>query len=256
MLEPPLSPGARIVDYAFIGNCITAALVSRDGSIDWLCWPRFDSSACFAALLGNREHGCWRLAPKDAARAIRKYHHGTLILITRYDTDGGSIEVTEFMPLGLAASHVVRLIRGISGSVTMSSELVLRFEYGSAVPWVEALEDGTIRAICGPEMVLLRSPVPHHGEDHATVAEFTVHAGDCIPLVLSYCPSHQALGPWLDAQKALQETEAAWRAWSDRCAPAGRLTEVVKQSLLVLKGLNYAPTGGIVAAATTSLPEQ
>ncbi len=256
MSEPPPSSCARLEDYAFIGNCITAALVSRDGAIDWLCWPRFDSSACFAALLGNPEHGCWRLAPKGAVRVSRKYNDGTLVLITRFDNANGSVELTEFMPLGLATSHVVRMVRGISGSVTMGSEVVLRFEYGSAVPWVEALEDGTIRAICGPEMVLLRSPVPHRGEDHTTVAEFTVHAGDCIPFVLSYYPSHQALDPWLDAQEALRNTETAWRAWSDRCAPAGRLTDVVKQSLLVLKGLTYAPTGGIVAAPTTSLPEQ
>jgi GH15 family glucan-1,4-alpha-glucosidase len=256
MFEPPPLSCVRLEDYAFIGNCITAALVSRDGSIDWLCWPRFDSSACFAALLGNREHGRWRLAPKEPARVSRKYRDGTLILITRFDTAGGSVELTDFMPFGTTTSHIVRLVRGISGSVSLSSEMALRFEYGSAVPWVEALDDGTIRAICGPEMVLLRSPVAHRGEDHTTVAEFTVSAGDCVPLVLSYCPSHQAPGPWLDAEKELQETEAAWRAWSDRCAPAGRLTEVVKQSLLVLKGLTYAPTGGIVAAPTTSLPEQ
>jgi GH15 family glucan-1,4-alpha-glucosidase len=256
MFEPPSSSCVRLEDYAFIGNCITAALVSRNGSIDWLCLPRFDSSACFAALLGNHEHGRWRLAPRDPARVSRKYRDGTLILVTRLDTAGGSVELTEFMPLGLPTSHVVRVVHGISGCVTMSSEMALRFEYGSAVPWVEALGDGTIRAICGPEMVLLRSPMPHRGEDHTTVAEFTVSAGDCIPLVLSYGSSHEAPGPWLDAQKAQQDTEAAWRAWSDRCTPAGRLTDVVKHSLLVLKGLTYAPTGGIVAAPTTSLPEQ
>ena len=256
MFEPPSSSCVRLEDYAFIGNCITAALVSRDGSIDWLCLPRFDSSACFAALLGNHEHGRWRLAPRDPARVSRKYRDGTLILVTRLDTAGGSVELTEFMPLGLPTSHVVRVVHGISGCVTMSSEMALRFEYGSAVPWVEALGDGTIRAICGPEMVLLRSPMPHRGEDHTTVAEFTVSAGDCIPLVLSYGSSHEAPGPWLDAQKAQRDTEAAWRAWSDRCTPAGRLTDVVKHSLLVLKGLTYAPTGGIVAAPTTSLPEQ
>src|SRR3954452_7604774 len=141
MFEPPLLRSVRLEDYAFIGDCITAALVSRDGSIDWLCWPRFDSGACLAALLGNREHGRWRLAPKDAARVSRTYRDGTLVLVTRFDTAGGSVELTEFMPLGHATSHVVRLVRGISGSVTMSSELALRFEYGSAVPWVESLED-------------------------------------------------------------------------------------------------------------------
>jgi GH15 family glucan-1,4-alpha-glucosidase len=245
-----------VEDYAFIGDCITAALVARDGSLDWLCWPRFDSSACFAALLGNSDHGRWRLAPKAAARVSRRYRNGTLVLTTRFETAEGSVELTDFMPLNLPTSHVVRLVHGISGRVTMGSELVLRFEHGSAVPWVETLDDGSIRAICGPEMVMLRSPVRHRGEDHTTVAEFTVCAGDRVPMVLSHCPSHHALGAWVDAERALQDTEAAWREWSDRCAPAGRLTDVLKQSLLVLKGLTYAPTGGIVAAPTTSLPEQ
>ncbi len=256
MPEPSSPTRARLEDYAFIGDCTTAALIDRSGSIDWLCWPRFDSSACFAALLGDAAHGRWRLAPEGEARITRRYHDGTLILATRFDTAEGSVEVIDFMPLGRAESHVVRLARGLSGSVTMTSELVLRFEYGSIVPWVERLDDGTIRAICGPEMVLLRSPVPHHGEDRTTVATFTIRAGDTIPFVLSYCPSHQGLGEKLDAAQALHDTEAAWRAWSDRCAPAGQLTDVVKHSLLVLKGLTYAPTGGIVAAPTTSLPEQ
>ena len=166
------------------------------------------------------------------------------------------MELVDFMPFGLEGSHIIRLLHGISGRVTVSSKLVLRFGYGSAVPWVEKLEDGTIRAICGPEMVLLRSPVPHHGEDRTITAEFTVQAGDTIPLMLSYCPSHHELGHWPEAEQMLHETGAAWRAWSSRCAPAGRYSEVVKQSLLVLKGLTYKPTGGIVAAATTSLPEQ
>jgi GH15 family glucan-1,4-alpha-glucosidase len=247
---------ARLEEYAFIGDCITAALVSRDGSIDWLCWPRFDSSACFAGLLGNDDHGHWRIAPKAPSRSVRGYRDGTLILTTRFDTAEGSVELIDFMPLGTPTSHVVRMLRGLSGCVTMVAELMLRFEYGSAVPWVETLDDGSVRAICGPEMVLLRSPVKHHGQDHTTVAEFTVREGDSIPMVLSYCSSHEQLGPALDAESALHATETAWREWSDRCAPAGRLTDVVKQSLLVLKGLTYAPTGGIVAAPTTSLPEQ
>jgi len=177
------------------------------------------------------------VAPKDEACVSRQYRHGTLILVTRFDTAGGSVELTDLMPLGLATSHVVRLVHGTSGSVTISSEMAQRFEYGSAVPWVEALDDGTIRAICGPEMVLLCSPVRHHGEDHTTVADFTVRAGDCIPFVLSYCPSHQPLGPWLDPQKALQDTEAAWRAWSDRCAPWLRDATF---TLLALGGAGYA----------------
>jgi GH15 family glucan-1,4-alpha-glucosidase len=256
MPEPPLLRHVPIEDYAFIGDCTTAALVSREGSIDWLCWPRFDSSACLAALLGSADHGRWKVAPKGAASVSRRYSDGTLVLVTRFDLAEGAVELVDFMPMGGVGSHVVRLARGISGSVTMVSELALRFEYGSAVPWVEALEDQTIRAICGPEMVTLRSRVPHRGEDHTTVAEFTVRAGDTIPLVLSYYSSHEKLGPWTDAEEALRQTEAAWRAWSDRCGPAGRLRNVVKHSLVVLKGLTYTATGGIVAAPTTSLPEQ
>lgn len=256
MSEPPSLRHAPIENYAFIGDCTTAALVGRDGSIDWLCWPRFDSSACFAALLGSAEHGRWRLTPTGSASVSRRYRDGTLILTTCFETVTGTVELIDFMPLECSTSHVVRLLRGVSGSVQMRSELALRFEYGSALPWVEALEDQSIRAICGPEMVVLRSPIRHHGEDHTTVAEFTIHAGDSIALMLSCHPSHEKAGPWLDAEKALRETESAWRSWSDRCAPAGRLTEVVKQSLVVLKGLTYAPTGGIVAAPTTSLPEQ
>ena len=256
MSEPPTQRRARIEDYAFIGDCTTAALIGRDGSIDWLCWPRFDSSACFAALLGSPENGRWRIAPEGAASVSRRYRDGTLILTTRFDAAEGCVELIDFMPLEGTTSQVVRLLRGIAGSVPMRCELALRFEYGSAVPWVETLDDHSVRAICGPEMAMLRSPVRHRGEDHTTVAEFTVNAGDSIPFVLSYHPSHQAPGPAMDAEQALRQTEAAWRTWSDRCAPAGRLTEVLKHSLVVLKGLTYAPTGGIIAAPTTSLPEQ
>src|ERR1700746_171930 len=154
-----------IEDYAFIGDCTTAALVSRDGSIDWLCWPRFDSSACFAALLGSPDHGTWRLSPRGEASVSRRYRDGTLILTTRFDLAEGSVELIDFMPLEGDASQVVRLLRGIAGSVPMRCELALRFEYGSAVPWVETLDDHSVRAICGPEMAVLRSPVPHRGED-------------------------------------------------------------------------------------------
>lgn len=252
--SPP--PRVRLEDYAFIGDCHTAALVGRDGSIDWLCWPRFDSSACFASLLGNSDHGHWRVAPVGPARISRRYHDGTLVLTTRFDTAEGSVELTDFMPLGVATSSVIRVLRGVSGAVAMASEMRLRFEYGSAVPWVEALEDGSIRAICGPEMVLLRSSVRHQAQDSATVAEFTVHAGETIQFVLSYSASHDKPGPPVGAEDLLHDTEAGWREWSGRCTSAGRFTEVLKQSLLVLKGLTFAPTGGIVAAPTTSLPEQ
>jgi GH15 family glucan-1,4-alpha-glucosidase len=186
----------------------------------------------------------------------RRYRDGTLILATVFETPEGAVELTDFMPLECPGTHVVRLLRGLRGSVAMSSELALRFEYGSALPWVETLDDHSIRAICGPEMVVLRSPVRHRGEDHTTVAEFTVRAGDSVGMVLSYHASHERAGPVLDPGQALRRTESVWRQWSDRCAPAGRLTDVVKQSLVVLKGLTYAPTGGIAAAPTTSLPEQ
>lgn len=257
MVQPSPQQLRSIEDYAFISDCTTAALINCDGSMDWLCWPRFDSSACFASLLGTPEHGYWRVAPKHAARSSRCYIDGTLILKTRFETAEGAVDLFDFMPLRCSGGpHVVRLLRGVRGQVTMSTELMLRFEYGSAVPWVERLEDGTVRAICGPEMVLLRSPLCHQGEDRMAVAEFSIQAGETVPLVLSYCPSHHGLEAWPDAERMLRDTEAAWRAWSDRCAPAGQYSEVVKQSLLVLKGLTYAPTGGIVAAATTSLPEQ
>jgi GH15 family glucan-1,4-alpha-glucosidase len=245
-----------IEDYAFISNCTTAALISREGSIDWLSWPRFDSSAGFAALLGSTENGRWHIAPKQAATVSRGYFEGTLILATCFEVSEGIAELIDFMPLESGCCEIVRLIRGISGSVLMRSHLALRFEYGSAVPWVEALEDGRIRAICGPEMAVLYPSVPHHGEDHSVASEFTVSAGEVVSLVLRYYPSHHNVGEWPDGPSELAKTEAAWRAWSDRCTSAGALTNVLRQSLVVLKGLTYAPTGGIVAAPTTSLPEQ
>jgi len=202
MIESPPLRHDRIEDYAFISDCITGALVSRRGSIDWLCWPRFDSSACFAALLGDRRHGFWRICPTSRARVSRCYRQGTLILVTRFDTASGSVELIDFMPLQSATSHVIRMVRGISGRVTMSSEMALRFEYGSAKPWVEATDDRTIRANLRSRDGIAAIPAPHRGEDHATVADFTVQAEDCIPLMLSYCPSHQPLGPWLDPQEA------------------------------------------------------
>ncbi len=256
MVEPAWRSEPSIEDHAFIGDCTTGALVNQSGSINWLCWPRFDSSACLAALLGSEDNGHWRVAPLEKASVSRRYLEGTLILLTRFELSDGSVEVLDFMPLESAASQVVRLVRGVSGSVTMRSELALRFEYGSAVPWVEMLSDGSVRAICGPEMVVLYPSVPHQAEDHTTVAEFTVGAGQTVSLVLRYHQSHQKLGEWPDAEAELRRTDAAWRAWSDRCTAVGALSNEVKHSLVVLKGLTYAPTGGIVAAPTTSLPEQ
>jgi GH15 family glucan-1,4-alpha-glucosidase len=251
--------GRRLVEnYALIGDCETAALVGRDGYIDWLCWPRFDSGACFAALLGGPEQGRWLIAPKDPdARVTRGYLDGSLILVTTFETTEGVVELIDFMPPGDGVSSLVRMVRGVRGSVALHTEFVLRFDYGSVVPRVQRLdEDGALSAIAGPAKVVLRTSVPLYGRDLATHGEFTVGAGDVVPFVLRYGPSHRPLASKIDAESALRGTEAFWRAWSDRCAPAGPWTQAVKQSLVVLKGLTYAPTGGIVAAPTTSLPEE
>ena len=249
--------GRRIEDYALIGDCGSAALVGRDGSIDWLCLPRFDSGACFAALLGEPRHGRWLIAPVEpAARVERRYLDGSLILATMFETAEGAVELVDFMRPRRRLPQLVRLVRGMRGRVAMSTEFFLRFDYGAVVPWVERLPEGGVTAIGGPERVVLRTPAPLRGEDLKTVGEFTVGAGETIPFVLSYGPSHQPLPPPVDPARALHDAEGFWRRWSDRCASAGPWTEVVKRSLVVLKGLTYAQTGGIVAAPTTSLPEQ
>jgi len=246
----------RIEDYALIGDCKTAALVGRDGSIDWLCWPRFDSAACFAALLGEPENGRWRIAAKDSQLATsRRYRPGTLVLETEFRTETGSAAVIDFMLPGDGAD-LVRIVTGRSGRVAFETELVVRFNYGAAVPWVDRLDDGSINAIAGPERVLLRTPVALYGEDLRTVGEFAVEAGQSIPFALSYGASFQSPPPAIDALDALARTEAFWREWSDRCPDVYPWTEAVKRSLITLKALTYAPTGGIVAAATTSLPER
>src|SRR5579884_292193 len=247
----------RIEDYALIGDCATAALVGRDGSIDWLCLPRFDSSACFAALLGTPEHGRWLIAPTDPQpRVERRYRDGSLVLVTRFETADGTVELIDFMKPHRDLSDLVRLVRGVSGRVAMRTELILRFEYGSVVPWVERLPQGGLSAIAGPERVVLRTPVPLRGEHFKTVADFTVAAGETVPFVLSHGPSNHSLTRAIDPERALAETEAHWHRWSSRCESAGEWTEAVKRSLIVLKALTYAPTGGIVAAPTTSLPER
>jgi GH15 family glucan-1,4-alpha-glucosidase len=252
-----LTAPRRIEDYALIGDCETAALVGRDGSIDWLCWPRFDSGACFAALLGGPEHGRWLIAPKDTApRITRRYIDGSLILVTTFETASGIVELVDFMPPHDGSADLVRLVRGVQGSVELHTEFILRFDYGSIVPWVERFDGKGLRAIAGPEMAVLRTPVPLQGRDFTTTGEFTVGTGDVVPFVLSYGPSQMQPPKGVDPDRALQETEAFWRSWSGRCAAAGNWSEPVKRSLTVLKGLTYAPTGGIVAAPTTSLPEQ
>jgi GH15 family glucan-1,4-alpha-glucosidase len=252
-----MASSQRIEDYALISNCATAALVGRNGSIDWLCLPRFDSAACFAALLGGPEHGRWLIAPADTApRVERRYRDGSLILETTFDTADGTVELIDFIDLWHGASHVVRLVRGRRGRVAMRVEFILRFDYGSVVPWVERLAEGGISAVAGPERVILRTPVPLRGEDLTTVGEFDVAAGETIPFVMSYGPSHVPRPHPIDAEQALRRVEGFWQRWSSRCCPAGPWSEAVKTSLVTLKGLTYTATGGIVAAPTTSLPEQ
>src|ERR1700756_4264099 len=243
----------QIEDYAMIGDCKTAALVGRDGSIDWLCWPRFDSAACFAALLGDADNGRWLIAPKRPPLHVRRrYRPGTLVLETEFQTETGCAAIIDFMPPADGAD-LVRIVIGRSGRMVFHTELVVRFNYGSAVPWVNRLDDGTINAIAGPERLVLRTPALLRGEDLKTLGEFTVEVGQCVP---SYGLSFQNPPPAIDPFDALERTEAFWRQWSDRCPDVGPWTEAVKRSLITLKALTYAPTGGIVAAATTSLPER
>jgi GH15 family glucan-1,4-alpha-glucosidase len=246
----------RIENYALIGDCKTAALVGLDGSIDWLCWPRFDSSACFAALLGTAENGRWVIAPTTRpTRVQRHYRVGTLVLETEFHTETGRAAIIDFMLPGDGA-HLVRIVTGLSGRVDFRTELAIRFNYGASVPWVTRLDDGTINAIAGPEQVVLRTSAELRGEDLTTVGEFSVQAGESVPFVLSHGSPIAALPIAIEPSDALARTEAFWRSWSDRCPQVGQWTDAVKRSLLTLKALTYAPTGGIVAAATTSLPEQ
>jgi GH15 family glucan-1,4-alpha-glucosidase len=247
---------ARIEDYAIIGDCRTAALVSRDGSIDWFCCPRFDSEACFAALLGAPEHGRWLIAPRATAHVTRRYRPKTLVLETLFETDESAAMIVDFMPLHGRHSTIVRLVTGIRGKVQMRTELILRFGYGAIVPWVTRLEDGALRAIAGPDMVVLRTPVHQRGVEMTTVGEFTIERDETVPFILSYLPSHRPLEEPLDPTRALAEAETFWQDWSAKCRPAGPWSEAVLRSMITLKALTYAPTGGMVAAATTSLPEQ
>ena len=213
---------SAIEDYALIGDCQTAALVSREGSIDWLCWPNFDSDACFAALLGSEEHGHWKIAPvADGVRIYRRYQPGTLILETTFSTDHGEVVLIDFMPLHDTASDVVRIVRGLRGRMTMAMELIVRFGSGSNVPWVRKLPDGTWHAIAGPDMVVLRTPVPLLGKDLTTIAEFDVKQGDEIPFVLTYDLSHLRLPKAVNPLRALHETQDFWSKWSERCTYKG-----------------------------------
>jgi GH15 family glucan-1,4-alpha-glucosidase len=251
-----------IEHYALIGDLHTAGLVARNGSLDWLCWPRFDSGACFAALLGGPENGRWLIAPADPnPRVSRRYRENTLILETEFATAEGSAVLVDFMPvpdperLG-QASTVVRLVIGKTGTIQMQTELIIRFDYGSIIPWVTRSEDGALRAIAGPDMVMLRTPVELRGENLTSRGEFTVAAGQTIPFVLSYRRSHLLPPKPLDPEAELAETASFWTGWTKRHAGTGSFDEAVNRSLITLKALTYRPTGGLVAAPTTSLPEQ
>ena len=247
---------SRIEDYALIGDCETAALVARDGSIDWFCVPRFDGGACFAALLGTPEHGRWLIAPAGEVRASRRrYRDQTLILETDYDTEEGSVTLIDWMPLRSAVPDLIRMVEGRSGQVTMRMELVIRFDYGWVVPWVQRIDQG-IRATAGPDTLYCRTPVPLRGQDLRTVAEFTVAAGQRIPFTLTWTPTYQPTLAAPDAEQSLLQTAAWWQEWSSHCTYHGPWREAVLRSLITLKALTYAPTGGLVAAPTTSLPEQ
>jgi GH15 family glucan-1,4-alpha-glucosidase len=247
----------KIEDYAIIGDCKSAALVGRDGSIDWLCWPRFDSSACFAALLGTPDHGRWLIAAADpAARVTRHYRDNTLILETDFETADGAVTVVDFMPLREGSHNLVRIVIGRRGRLAMRCELVLRFDYGSMVPWVTRLDDGALEAIAGPDMTVLRTPIDLRGENFKTVGDFTVGEGDTIPFVLTYRLSHKQVPEPIDPTAALSDTEVFWHNWTAGCTEMGEWSGLVRRSLITLKALTYQPTGGIVAAPTTSLPEQ
>ncbi len=248
----------RLEEYALIGDCRTAALVSRGGSIDWLCWPRFDSDACFAALLDTPRAGRWRIATADGStRITRRYRPGTLILETIFETDDGAARLIDFMPVDGTGSSIVRIVQGLRGRVPLCFELALRFEYGAVIPWVTRLRTGFgVRMVAGPALVVLHSTVPLEGRDFTTVAEFTAEPGDEAYFVLAYGPSHLPTPAVPDPDRALVATEAFWTDWCHRGTYRGEWRDAVQRSLLTLKALTFAETGGIVAAPTTSLPEQ
>ena len=255
------NPGAArskpIEDYGLIGNMISAALVARDGSIDWLCLPRFDSAACFAALLGGPEHGRWRIAPEEEGRRTsRRYLPGTAVLETRFETGTGAVTLTDFMPLTEDEEKidVVRIVTGLHGEVAMAMELVLRFNYGQAAPWVRRRDYG-LSAVCGPDAIELHTDLPLEGRDMKTLASFTVREGETVPFTMSYHRSHKAPHFVPDRRESLNRTTSWWREWSKRCSFQGERRDVVQRSLITLKLLTFKPTGGIVAAPTTSLPE-
>jgi GH15 family glucan-1,4-alpha-glucosidase len=258
MSQPLRDTPLPIEDYALIGDCQTCALVGRDGAIDWLCLPRFDSAACFAALLGSEANGSWLIGPAEPGASItRSYRDGTLVLETVFSTAEGEVALIDCMPLGMEGSHIIRRVEGRRGRMAMRLRAKLRFNFGNSTPWVTRDDQGDrLIAIVGPDLVTLHGPVELRGHDLATEARFEVAAGSSATFVLSHGPSHLPPPERFDGDEALAATEAAWRAWSKKCRYSGPWKDVVLRSLIVLKALTYAPTGGIVAAATTSLPEQ
>ena len=249
-------PLAKIEDYAFLSDTQTGALVSRDGCVDWLCLPRFDSGACFASLLGTRDNGHWRFCPKEKVEKTRRRYRGNaLILETELETKNGAVRLIDFMPPRGENPDLVRIVEGIRGEVTMEMELIIRFDYGRTTPWVRRAHGG-LEAIAGPNGLILRTPIKTVGQDLTTVAEFTVEKGERIPFVLTWFRSHTEPPRAIHADHALRDTEKYWKKWTKRCNRKTSWDDAVISSLVVLKGLTFAPTGGIVAAATTSLPEE
>jgi GH15 family glucan-1,4-alpha-glucosidase len=246
---------SRIEQYAMVGDTQTAALIADDGSIDWLCAPRFDSGACFAALLGDENHGRWLIAPAAGGRATRRrYRDHTLVLETEFDTPEGSVRIVDFMPIRDQTVDVIRIVEGVRGSVPMRMHLTIRFDYGQTIPWVHDI-GGVLAAVAGPDALVLKTPVETHGVGHATVAEFTVRRGQHVPFALAWYPSHQGVPHLTNPTWALGRTELWWHNWAKKWTYEGEWPEAVQRSVITLKALTYAPTGGIVAAPTTSLPE-
>jgi GH15 family glucan-1,4-alpha-glucosidase len=249
-------PHARIEDYGFLSDTQTAALVSREGCVDWLCFPRFDSPACFASLVGDEKNGRWRFWPGEKIdKMSRRYRGDTLILETEMQTSDGLVRLIDFMPPRGKYPDIVRIIEGVRGEVAMRMQLIIRFDYGQLVPWVRKGADG-LEAIAGPDGLILRTPVETRGEDLTTVADFKVKEGERIPFVLTWFPSHEKPPRVIDPEHALRDTEKYWSDWAKQCQRLGPYKKAVVRSLLTLKGLTYAPTGGLVAAPTTSLPEE
>jgi len=244
----------RIEDLAIIGDTQTLAVVGKDGGVHWLCLPRFDSQACFSSLLGGKEHGCWTIAPKEVTRVERRYRKDSLVLETDFVTPTGTVRVTDAMPVRGEAPDVVRVVEGLSGSVEVCVELVIRFDYGRTVPWVRKL-DVRLCAVAGPNALVLATPAELHGQDLTTVGRLAIHRGDRVPFTLTWYRSHEAPPRSPDPYVSIDETDRTWRKWTARCQGHAPYCDDIARSLLTLKALTYAPTGGVVAAGTTSLPE-